>query len=247
VVQRRFVSRQDQHLAGVETEFTAENWSGTIQVRSGLDGRVVNVGVKRYRDLNGHHLTILGQAEVDTETVDLQVETNQSHVRVAPAGRTRLLRDGKTVDVDRSLIEEPGFVAHDLTVQVQQTESVTVEKIVALYTSRDRAISESRHDAGLAVDRAGSFAELLNSHERAWLDTWDRFDLRWTAPTSGPKRSCTRTSSSCCKRSRTTVPTWTSECRHAVGTGRPTAVTSSGMSCSSSRTSTSSVPGWPGH
>ena len=30
----------------------------------------------------------------------------------------------------------------DLTVQVQQTEPVTVEKIVALYTSRDRAISE---------------------------------------------------------------------------------------------------------
>jgi trehalose/maltose hydrolase-like predicted phosphorylase/beta-phosphoglucomutase-like phosphatase (HAD superfamily) len=177
VVQRRFVSRQDQHLAGLETEFTAENWSGTIQIRSGLDGRVVNAGVKRYRDLNGQHLTILGQAEVDRETVDLQVETNQSHVRVALAGRTRLLRDGKTVDVDRSLIEESGFVAHDLTVQVQQTEPVTVEKIVALYTSRDRAISESRQDAGLAIVRAGDFSELLNSHERAWLDTWDRFDL----------------------------------------------------------------------
>jgi len=177
VVQRRFVSRHDQHLAGLETEFTAENWSGTIQVRSGLDGRVVNAGVKRYRDLNGQHLTILGQAEVDTESVDLQVETNQSHVRIALAGRTRLLRDGNTVDVDRSLVEEPRFVAHDLTVQVQQTEPVTVEKIVALYTSRDRAISESRHDAGLAIARAGSFAELRSSHERAWLQTWDRFDI----------------------------------------------------------------------
>jgi len=177
VVQRRFVSRHDEHLAGLETEFTAENWSGTIQVRSGLDGRVVNAGVKRYRDLNGQHLTILGQAEVDTESVDLQVETNQSHVRIALAGRTRLLRDGNTVDVDRSLVEEPRFVAHDLTVQVQQTEPVTVEKIVALYTSRDRAISESRHDAGLAIARAGSFAELRSSHERAWLQTWDRFDI----------------------------------------------------------------------
>ena len=111
---------KDEHLAGLETEFTAENWSGTIQVRSGLDGRVVNAGVKRYRDLNGQHLTILGQAEVDTETVDLQVETTQSHVRVALAARTRLLRDGEIVEVDRSLVEEPGFVAHDLTVEVQQ-------------------------------------------------------------------------------------------------------------------------------
>jgi hypothetical protein len=30
----------------------------------------------------------LGQAEVDTETIDLQVETNQSKVRVALAART---------------------------------------------------------------------------------------------------------------------------------------------------------------
>ena len=42
VVQRRLVSLKDQHLAGLETTFMAENWSGTILVRSGLDGRVVN-------------------------------------------------------------------------------------------------------------------------------------------------------------------------------------------------------------
>ena len=177
VVQRRFVSRQEEHLAALETELTAENWSGTIQILSGLDGRVVNAGVKRYRDLNGQHLITPGQADVDKETVDLQVETNQSHVRVALAARTRLLRDGEIVEVDRSLVEEPGFVAHELTFQVPQGRPVMVEKIVALYTSRDRAISESRHDAGLAVARAGNFAELLSSHERAWLHTWDRFDI----------------------------------------------------------------------
>src|ERR671919_3024826 len=95
VVQRRFVSMKEQHLAGLETTFTVENWSGVLEVRSGLDGRVVNAGVKRYRDLNGRHLAVLGQAEVDDETVDLQVETTQSHVRVALAARTRLLRDGR--------------------------------------------------------------------------------------------------------------------------------------------------------
>ena len=92
VVQRRLVSLKDQHLAGLETTFTAENWSGTILVRSGLDGRVVNAGVKRYRDLNGRHLAVLHAGEADAETIELQVETNQSHVRVALAARTRLLR-----------------------------------------------------------------------------------------------------------------------------------------------------------
>ena len=143
VVQRRFVSRQDEHLAGLETKLTAENWSGSIQIRSGLDGRVVNAGVKRYRDLNGQHLTTLGQAEVDKETIDLQVETNQSHVRVALAARTRLLRDGEIVEVDRSLVEEPGFVAHELTCQVpQRTASHGREDRRALYLPRPRNLGE---------------------------------------------------------------------------------------------------------
>jgi len=187
VVQSRFVSREDEHLAGLRTEFTAENWSNSIQLRSGLDGRIVNAGVKRYRDLNGQHLTSLGQAEVNSETIDLQVETNQSHVRVGLAARTRVLRDGEIVEVDRSLVSEPGFIAHDLAFELQQGQPVTVEKIVALYTSRDPGISESGQDARLAVARAADFAELLSGHQRAWQRAWNRCDIEmdsaneWTA------------------------------------------------------------------
>jgi trehalose/maltose hydrolase-like predicted phosphorylase/beta-phosphoglucomutase-like phosphatase (HAD superfamily) len=177
VVQRRFVSRKDEHLAGLKTEFTAENWSNSIQIRSSLDGRIINAGVKRYRDLNSQHLTTLGQTEVDTETIDLQVETNQSRVRVALAARTRVLRDGEIVEVDRTVVDEPGFIAHNLTFELQQGQPLSVEKIVALYTSRDRGISESGLDARLAVASARDFTELLSSHQHAWLSIWNRYDI----------------------------------------------------------------------
>jgi trehalose/maltose hydrolase-like predicted phosphorylase/beta-phosphoglucomutase-like phosphatase (HAD superfamily) len=177
VVQRRFVSRKDEHLAALETEFTAENWSNIIEVRSALDGSVVNAGVNRYRDLNGQHLMSLGQSEVDHETIDLQVETVQSHVRIALAARTRLLHNGEVADSERTLVEEPSQVAHNLRFHLEQGRSMTVEKVVALYTSRDRAISESRHDAQLAVARVDDFAALLARHESAWLEAWNRFDI----------------------------------------------------------------------
>jgi trehalose/maltose hydrolase-like predicted phosphorylase/beta-phosphoglucomutase-like phosphatase (HAD superfamily) len=180
VTQRRLVSMKDEHLAGLETTFTAENWSGVLEVRSGLDGRVVNAGVKRYRDLNPHHLHVLSQAEVDPETVDLQVETNQSHVRIALAARTRLLHDGQVAGAgaDRRLVTEPGFVAHELAFELEEGHPAAVEKVVALYTSRDRAVSESRADARLAVAGAGDFAALLARHEGAWNSLWNRFDIR---------------------------------------------------------------------
>jgi trehalose/maltose hydrolase-like predicted phosphorylase/beta-phosphoglucomutase-like phosphatase (HAD superfamily) len=173
--QRRFVSMRDQHLAVLRTTFTAENWSGTLEVRSGLDGRVVNAGVRRYRDLNGRHLTVVDQAEVDNETVDLQVETSQSHVRVALAARTALSDPDR--ETGRRLVTEPGFIAHELGIELREGRPVTVDKTIALYTSRDWAISESRADARLALAAAGSCDSLLARHERVWDSLWDRFDI----------------------------------------------------------------------
>src|SRR5215218_6302088 len=119
VVQRRFLSREDEHLAGLETEFTAENWSDTIEVRSGLDGRISNMGVKRYRDLNSQHLTLLGQAQVKGEIIDLRVETNQSRVRVALAARNKVGRHGHSVELNHTLVDNPGFHSQDLRCQQQ--------------------------------------------------------------------------------------------------------------------------------
>ena len=49
VAQRRLVSMADPHVAALETTVTAENWSGRLTVRSGLDGRCATRGVARYR------------------------------------------------------------------------------------------------------------------------------------------------------------------------------------------------------
>jgi trehalose/maltose hydrolase-like predicted phosphorylase/beta-phosphoglucomutase-like phosphatase (HAD superfamily) len=178
VAQRRFVSMKDPHLAGLQTTFTAENWSGTLEVWSGLDGRVVNAGVKRYRDLNGRHLNVLHVGDAGDELIELQVETTQSHIRVALAARTRLLLGGEPTTADRSVVSEPGFVAHALTLNLEQARPATVEKVVALYTSRDRATSESRLDARLAAEGAAGFDELLARHEGAWASMWNRFDMQ---------------------------------------------------------------------
>ena len=88
-------------------------------------------------------------------------------MRVALAARTRLLREGRTVEADRRLAEEPGFVAHELSFELEEGHPATVEKVVALYTSRDRVISESRDDARLTVAGAGDSHGLLTRHELA--------------------------------------------------------------------------------
>jgi alpha,alpha-trehalase len=187
VDQRRFVHMDTPHLAGLETTFVAENWSGALEVRSGLDGGVSNSGVQRYRALANQHLEILAAEAADGEVVELEVQTSQSHVRVAEAARTRVAQAGGPAPLRREVHSSGGYVAHELTVELQSREPVTVEKIVALYTSRDRAISECRLEARTAVQRAGGFDQLLVGHARAWDRLWSRYGIAISGDNSRPQ------------------------------------------------------------
>ncbi|MBN1192000.1 MAG: trehalose-phosphatase [Dehalococcoidales bacterium] len=174
IFQRRFVSMADPHLAALETSIVAENWSGEVYIRSAIDGRITNGCVKRYCQLNSRHLRPLESQSIDRETVYLKVETNQSHVHIAEAARTRLFQDGEQLVLDPRVIEEEGYIAHEFQTGLKKEEQITIEKIVSLYTSRDPAISES----GIAVRKhlayAASFDELLAHHVLSWDNLWKR-------------------------------------------------------------------------
>jgi len=62
-------------------------------------------------------------------------------------------------------------------VEVRAGAPVSIEKIVALLTSRDPAISEPALAATEEVAAAPGFDELLTAHELAWHQLWRRFRL----------------------------------------------------------------------
>jgi trehalose/maltose hydrolase-like predicted phosphorylase len=177
VAQRRFVGMADPHLAGLETTFTAENWSGRLEVRSGLDGTVTNAGVERYRKLNSDHLVPLGTGTSGDAGIWLRAETASSKIRTAVAARTRVLRDGDPVPARRRTRRQRGTVAHELTVDLQAGQPVTVEKVVTLFTSRDPAVAEPGLAARERLAGAGGFDELLERHVLAWDQLWRRCRL----------------------------------------------------------------------
>ncbi|GAA2552928.1 glycoside hydrolase family 65 protein [Pseudonocardia hydrocarbonoxydans] len=180
VHQRRFVHRVLPHVAALHTEVTAENWSGRLRISSGVDGGVTNAGVARYAALEGRHLDVVETGEPDPSTVLLVARTRQSRVRVAVAARTRLHPgvDGG----GRTLHREPARVSHLLDLPVQAGEPVAVEKVVALVTSRDPAVSEPAVAAAALVADAAGFDELLAGHELAWRQLWRRYRLDLSRP-----------------------------------------------------------------
>ena len=175
LTQRRFVHMQRAHLAGMETTVSAENWSGLLRIRTGLDGTVQNAGVDRYRKLASEHLLPVTQRSTGPDTVMLTVETNQSRIRIAEGARTRVRCSGQDCDVQRQVRTEPGLVEEELTIEVRAGQEVKVEKVVALHTGRDWAGSEPAEAVEAELQRAESFEELLDGHTLAWAQLWERF------------------------------------------------------------------------
>ncbi|MEV1063611.1 glycosyl hydrolase family 65 protein [Streptomyces sp. NPDC050263] len=170
VRQQRLVHMADPHLAALRTEFTAEGFAGDLDVEAALDGGVTNSGVARYRELDGRHLTRLHAGSVKPDTVWLRCRTRTSDVRIGMAAR---------VSADSPVTDrhEESRVGQRVRLRLLPGRTVTVDKTVALHTSRDPAISDPL-DA--AIDRVGAapvFDELLEDHLTAWDQLWRRAEL----------------------------------------------------------------------
>ncbi|MGW2380062.1 glycoside hydrolase family 65 protein [Streptomyces sp. NPDC001658] len=170
VRQQRLVHMGDPHLGALRTEFTAEGFTGVLEVESALDGGVTNGGVARYRDLDGRHLTHVHTGTAAPDTVWLRCRTRTSDIRIGMAARLT----APAAVTDRH--EEPRAVQH-VRLDLPRGRTVTVDKTIALHTSRDPAISDPLYAAVDRVGRAPGFDDLLESHLTAWDQLWRRADL----------------------------------------------------------------------
>ena len=177
VIQRRIAAMHLPHACALETTVWAEDWSGTVEFLSLIDGDVRNSGVERYRDLSSDHLVATETRELSPESVLLVCQTIQSRIPIAVAARTTAWRGDAPLTVDRRFVDEHRRTGHDLLVHLDAGESVTVEKIAAVFTGRDHAIAEPGDAAARLLSGIGRYGDLRDGHIREWAHLWERFDI----------------------------------------------------------------------
>ncbi|MCX5342829.1 glycoside hydrolase family 65 protein [Streptomyces atratus] len=179
VEQCRLVHMGDPHLAALHTVFRAEGWAGAIEVETGIDGDVRNSGVARYRDLSNRHLTGWVTATEEDGAVSLRCRTVESDIGIALAARTLAGCGGERKEqrVGPSSRHTAKAVFQRLMFPLSPDSDTVVDKTVALYTSRDRAIGSPLRAAVAEVRKAPDFSHLLSSHQRAWADLWQQVRL----------------------------------------------------------------------
>ncbi|PLW96181.1 MAG: beta-phosphoglucomutase [Marinilabiliales bacterium] len=164
----RFASMKNMHLGGLNYNITPMNFGGKITVKSGINGDIINDGVKRYRDLNQQHLeSDLEQATDDALLV--QVRTTQSDVNVAVAVRFPDNTPHRT-----EISKGKAYAFWDLNLEAEETWEL--EKIASIYTSKENK-DDFAASAMSAVKEADSYFTGATESMLAWSEIWDAADM----------------------------------------------------------------------
>ncbi|TVR43281.1 MAG: glycoside hydrolase family 65 protein [Bacteroidia bacterium] len=177
IISRRLVSMDDLHVAGLEWTFIPENWSGKITIRSGIDGNIINNNVARYSDLNQDHLDVTSKGSINDNSVFLASRTKQSDIRMTQAVKTRFFVHQEDLHLSQKTVHLKDAIAGDFSIECRKLEPIRIEKLAAIYTSRDMAVSDPFTEAKTKLERLTTFAELARRQKQAWKRIWSYNDM----------------------------------------------------------------------
>ncbi|MDX2161690.1 MAG: glycoside hydrolase family 65 protein [bacterium] len=163
IVFERFASLHDQHVMAQRVTVTAVDGDPQITVEAALDADVRNGKWQHWQPqplikASGTHMGV-------------QVTTNQSGYRVGMSSLliTALPAQAKTEGLRASTA---------VTFTLKQEESVTLDKLTAIYTSRDVNDPLATAEAKVEQAAAAGYEALLRQHEAEWAVYWQTADIQ---------------------------------------------------------------------
>ena len=162
---RRFASLADTHLACLQVKMTPEDYSGSIELRSGLDAGTDNLSFK--------HWDWLDQG-IENLTCWLHLRTHTTGIEAGMASRVLVSGD---FNVETHAWDVHGHPTLAFRTAARQGQALTLEKTIAVVTSRDSSDPAGTAVAKLAALPLNAWDELWHSHQASWEEEWRRCDV----------------------------------------------------------------------
>ncbi|HEY9669408.1 MAG TPA: beta-phosphoglucomutase [Coleofasciculaceae cyanobacterium] len=163
----RFASLADEHVLALRCQVTPIDCEGTLEVQASINGYPDNQGVMHWEWMNqGDILTDEG-----AHATWLHLRTRNTGIELGMANRLTVSDGGTSLRVTGC----QGYPSLSATIPIQSGQTVTVEKIVTVFTSRDEY--DPAKAAQDKVRHQPNYATLLLAHEAAWEQIWQASDV----------------------------------------------------------------------
>jgi len=168
----RFAGMADPHRAGLQYAITPVNYSGKLEMRSGLSGDHLNAGVERYNSLNQKHLEPVAEMAED-KGIQLVVKTTQSEILIA-AGCVNSVN----LNAAQKVSSGDGWIYQEFSLELKEGEEAVLDKMVSIYTSRAPEVEDPLQEVKASSAKLGSYEKELKLSAGRWQELWGRMDVR---------------------------------------------------------------------
>lgn len=157
----RFVSLASQHVLAIRCEITSVDFAGEVEVTAGFEAQPHTLGIEHWKTLK----------EGGTDKIIwLHGKTLHSEIELGMAAK--LVVEDETDSFAGEFECSPELTKH---LQIQPGETISLEKIVTVYTSRET--STPAEIALIDLVEAPSYSTLLATHIAAWQRVWLDSDI----------------------------------------------------------------------
>jgi beta-phosphoglucomutase len=159
----RFASLADPHVLVLRCQVTPVDFEGSIEIHAGLNGYANNQGIM--------HWEWLDQNGAD-DAIWLHVRTRHSAIELGMAAR---LAVSGADTVQMKVAGCQGYPTLEATCQARHGQTITLEKMVTVFTSRETESPVQAAQKRLAT--LHDHTTLLAAHKAAWDEVWQASDV----------------------------------------------------------------------
>lgn len=162
----RFVSLADSHLMGIRYRVTALDFSGTVELRAGLNGYAMNPEL--------YHWQPVDQGAIGPQAVYLHTRTRHSGIAACLAAHLSVVAPQEVIYTLTDCENAPAVVARTT---VRPGDTLVAEKRVTLFTGREVADVREAALAALEAAVARRYDDLRVANDAAWAQEWEACDV----------------------------------------------------------------------
>ncbi|MBW4575723.1 MAG: beta-phosphoglucomutase [Aphanothece sp. CMT-3BRIN-NPC111] len=169
----RFTSLADEHVLAQRCQITSVDFEGSIEVQASINGNVDNQGLNHWKWLGQGDLDLgLEQPESPkSKVIWLHTQTHHSALELGMAAQLTVSDLPAEVYVQGA----KNYPTLATTFQIQPGQTVTLEKSVTVFTSRDT--DAPVYAASHLLTDLPSYTTLLAAHVAAWANMWQDSDI----------------------------------------------------------------------
>jgi beta-phosphoglucomutase len=158
----RFASLADAHVMGLRVQVTPVDSDGMIEIQTSLNGYPENQGF--------NHWEWIDQGKLDSG-IWLHLRTRSSRIELGMA--TQMTLSGAEASLQVS--NPPGYPSLTTAVLATSGQTITIEKRVTVFTSRE--VEKPVQAAQEKLATLPDYDSLLKAHQQAWDEVWQKSDV----------------------------------------------------------------------